>query len=244
MDLENKSALVTGASRGIGRVIATTLAAQGAAVAVHYGTNEDLAEGVVEEITAAGGRAFAVRADLRRPQEVRDLFATVLAKWGRLDVLVNNAGLAEHGTIGAYDEDRFDAMLAVNVKAPFLAMQQAALHLADGGRIVNVSSAITQSAMAERGVYGAVKAALEQLGFALSKELGSRGVTVNNVLPGPTETEEFDDAMRAGYAFLVDRTPLGRFGQPGDIADLVSFLASDRARWVTGQSIVASGGLI
>ncbi|NUT98636.1 MAG: SDR family oxidoreductase [Saccharothrix sp.] len=244
MILKHKHALVTGASRGIGRVIAGTLAAEGARVAVHYGTNEALAHEVVAEITAAGGSAFAVAADLRRPDEVHGLFDAVLTEFGRLDVLVNNAGLAHHGAIGSYDEQAFADMVAVNVTAPFLAMRLAARHLSDGGRVVNLSSALTRSALADHGVYAATKAAVEQLGFALSKELGARGITVNNVLPGPTETEEFTDELRGRLAPVVAQTPLGRFGQTRDIADVVAFLASDRARWVTGQSVVASGGLI
>ncbi|MEJ2858410.1 MULTISPECIES: SDR family oxidoreductase [unclassified Saccharothrix] len=244
MILKHKHALVTGASRGIGRVIAGTLAAEGARVAVHYGTNERLAHEVVEEITAAGGSAFAVGADLRRPEEVHGLFDAVLAEFGRLDVLVNNAGLAHHGPIGSYDERVFADMVAVNVTAPFLAMRLAARHLSDGGRIITLSSALTRSALADHGVYAATKAAAEQLGFALSKELGARGITVNNVLPGPTETDEFTDDLRAQLAPVVGQTPLGRFGQARDIADVVAFLASDRARWVTGQSVVASGGLV
>jgi NAD(P)-dependent dehydrogenase (short-subunit alcohol dehydrogenase family) len=247
-DLTGRTALVTGASRGIGRAIAERLAADGALVAVHYGSNETAARETVDAIEKAGGQAFAVRADLSETAELDALFAGLQdALAGRpLDVLVNNAAVTSYtATIeGATPED-FDRLFAVNVRAPLFLIQRALPLIPDGGRIVNVSSGVTWFARPEV-VYGMTKGALNVLTRSLAQTQGPRGITVNTVSPGITETEmnawlteSPEDARR-----VAAMTALGRHGQPADIADAVAFFASDDGRWVTGQTLEVNGGLL
>jgi 3-oxoacyl-[acyl-carrier protein] reductase len=247
-DLTGRTALVTGASRGIGRAIAERLAADGALVAVHYGSNETAARETVDVIEKAGGQAFAVRADLSETAELDALFAGLQdALAGRpLDVLVNNAAVTSYtATIeGATPED-FDRLFAVNVRAPLFLIQRALPLIPDGGRIVNVSSGVTWFARPEV-VYAMTKGALNVLTRSLAQTQGPRGITVNTVSPGITETEmnawlteSPEDARR-----VAAMTALGRHGQPADIADAVAFFASDDGRWVTGQTLEVNGGLL
>src|SRR4051794_34309372 len=243
--LGGKVALVTGASRGIGRAIAQRLARDGAAVAVNYAGNAEAARRVVSEVEALGGRAIAVRADVAVVADVGRLFDEAIGQFGRLDILVNNAGIILYKPLAEVTEEEFDRLFAVNVKGTFFACQQAARRLADGGRIVNFSSSTTALMLPTYSAYVATKGAVEQLSHVLAKELGPKGITVNVVSPGPTDTELFgrgkseDDKRR--FAQLA---ALGRLGTPEDIADVVAFLASDEARWVTGQNLRANGGLI
>jgi NAD(P)-dependent dehydrogenase (short-subunit alcohol dehydrogenase family) len=247
-DLTGRTALVTGASRGIGRAIAERLAADGALVAVHYGSNETAAKETVAAIEQAGGRAFTVRADLAETAELDALFTGVqegLA--GRpLDILVNNAAYIDYSaTIEGATPESFDRLFAVNVRAPLFVIQRALPLMSDGGRIVNVSSGVTWFAIPEV-VYGMSKGAVNVLTRSLAKTQGPRGITVNTVSPGITETDmngwltESADAARA----VADITALGRHGQPADIADAVAFFASDDGRWVTGQTLEVNGGLL
>jgi 3-oxoacyl-[acyl-carrier protein] reductase len=247
-DLTGRTALVTGASRGIGRAIAERLAADGALVAVHYGSNETAARETVDAIEKAGGQAFAVRADLSETAELDALFAGLQdALAGRpLDVLVNNAAVTSYtATIeGATPED-FDRLFAVNVRAPLFLIQRALPLIPDGGRIVNVSSGVTWFARPEV-VYAMTKGALNVLTRSLAQTQGPQGITVNTVSPGITETEmnawlteSPEDARR-----VAAMTALGRHGQPADIADAVAFFASDDGRWVTGQTLEVNGGLL
>jgi len=241
--LAGKIALVTGASRGIGRAIATRLAADGALVAVHYATNKAAAEATVAAILAAGGAAFAIAADLAEREGPERLLAAcdvALYRRGsesRLHILVNNAGIGSHSPIATADEAEFDRLVAVVI-------QKALPRLADGGRIVNVTSTAARIGYAETPIYTAAKAALEALTLSVARSLGPRGITVNAVAPGATDTDMnalARDPVSARQ--IAAETILGRVGRPEDIAEVVAFLASEPARWITGQVIEASGGL-
>lgn len=247
MQLDGKVALVTGASRGIGRAIAVRLGRAGAGVVVNYSGNAEAAAEAVAAVEAAGGSAVAVRADIGRVAEVERLFDEAFRHFGKLDILVNNAGTIFNKLLADVTEEEFDRIFAVNVKGSFFACQQAARRLADGGRIINLSSSTTA-----RGVslptyssYRATKGAVEQFSFVLANELGPKGITVNVVSPGPTDTELFSqgktEEVKQRFAQMA---ALNRLGQPEDIADVVAFLASDEARWITGQNIRANGGLV
>ncbi len=247
--LHGKVALVTGASRGIGRAIALQLGAQGALVVVHYHRAADAAHAVVAQIEAAGGQALAVAADLAQAGAAQQLFsaldAALLARCGdvRFDILINNAGIGTRAPIEAVSEADFEHMLQVNLKAPFFIIQQALSRLRDGGRIINVSSMGTRVAFPAMAAYAPCKAGLEALTVLLAAQLGPRGITVNAVLPGATATD-MNPAARVpeSAAVLAQTIALRRVGQPEDIAEVVAFLASDAARWVTAQRIEASGG--
>jgi 3-oxoacyl-[acyl-carrier protein] reductase len=241
--LAGRTALVTGASRGIGRAVALRLAAAGASVAVNYVRDGAAAADVVAAVRAGGGHAVAVRADLGVADDVERLFDEALAALGGLDILVNNAGLTRYAATADVTEVDIDRLLAVNVKGPLLAMRRAARCLRDGGRVVNISTGYTRNPQPGVGLYTASKAALEQLGLSLAKELGSRGITVNAVLPGLVDTDGVTAGDRGRIAQVVAMTPLGRVGEPDDIADVVVFLAGDAARWITGQTLAATGGL-
>ncbi|MFI1799643.1 glucose 1-dehydrogenase [Streptomyces sp. NPDC020379] len=242
-DLSGKRALVTAASRGIGRGIALRLAAAGARVAVNYRENAEAAQEVVDEIVRGGGDAFAVRAEIGGRAEAERLFARVLEEFGGLDILVNNAGVQGMGPVAEVTEEFLDRAVDVNVKGTFHAFQQAARHLADGGRIISVSTAFTRSLTPGAGVYAATKGAVEQLTRTLSQELAGRRITVNAVLPGIVETDA-TAPLRERFAAIAEATPLGRIGQPEDVAGIVAFLAGEDARWITGQSIAAAGGRV
>src|SRR3954447_24983804 len=243
--LDGKVALVTGASRGIGRAIALRLARDGAEVVVNYAGNAEAARAVVAEGDSLGGRAVAVRADVGVVADVERLFDEAIGQFGRLDILVNNAGVILYKPLAEVSEEEFDRLFAVNVKGTFFACQQAARRLADGGRIVNFSSSTTALMLPTYSAYVATKGAVEQLSHVLAKELGPKGITVNVVSPGPTNTELFGqgktDEEKRRYAQMA---ALGRLGTPEDIADVVAFLAGEEARWVTGQNLRANGGLI
>ncbi|MGY1942774.1 SDR family NAD(P)-dependent oxidoreductase [Nocardia asiatica] len=242
-----KTALVTGASRGIGRAIAERLAADGVEVAVHYGTNEEAAQETVAAIRRAGGRAFPVRAELGVEGDIDQLFGELAAGLGDrpLDILVNNAAIiAYDATVEQATTEQFDRLFAVNVRAPLFIVQRALPLLRDGGRIVNISSGVTWFATPEV-VYGMTKGALNVLSRSLANTLGPRGITVNTVSPGITDTDmnswlHTNDGAVAGVAGM---TALERVGSGADIADAVAFFASDDGRWVTGQTLEVNGGL-
>jgi len=241
--LNRKVAVVTGGSRGIGRAIAVALAAEGARVVVNYVADKPAAQQVVVDIQTRGGQASVIKADVSVAEEARALFAEAESLYGPVDILVNNAGLARYAPIGEYDEKDFDRLFDVNVKGTFLTCREAANRLASGGTIINITSTVTRVMLPRYGVYAATKAAVEQLTRALAKELGERQITVNAVAPGPTDTALFRHGKSdAQIAAMGDAAALQRLGLPEDIADVVVFLATPAARWISGQSLPVNGG--
>lgn len=241
--LKGKVALVTGASRGIGRAIAERLGLDGANVALTYAGNRDLAQAAVATIQSYGVQAIAIQSDISNIEDTRNLFTQVLNTFGRVDIAVNNVGVSVYKLTVDMTESDFERVFNTNAKGTFFALQAAAKHLGDGGRIISLSSGATKQSIPMGGLYAASKAAIEQFSLALSKELGHRGITVNLVSPGVTKTDGLimpADALDR----LVRSTPLNRLGQPTDIADVVSFLSSDDARWVNGQIIQVNGGIL
>ncbi|QLY32564.1 SDR family oxidoreductase [Nocardia huaxiensis] len=246
--LTGKTALVTGSGRGIGRAIAERLGRDGARVGVHYNGNAAAAKETVAAIEANGGEAFAIQAPLGVPGDAEALWAAFDAHADGLDILVNNAGTdGIREPIGGTDEESFDRVFAVNTKAPFFVTKLGLDRLRDGGRIVNVSTGLTRGAyMPELIAYTMTKSAIDALTSILAKQLGARGITVNAVAPGAIDTDMNASWLRTeqGAAATAALSPLNRVGQPADVADIVGFLASDDSRWVTGQWIDATGGVL
>jgi len=246
--LEGKVALVTGAARGIGAAIAERLAVDGASVAINYETSKDDAEALAERIRGNGGNAKAIHADIGNPSQAKAFVDAAVKEFGRLDILVNSAGKFHIGPIATVDEADVRSQFAVNVDGPIFATQAAASHFStEGGRVINASSIAATHPLPGLSVYSATKAALDALTRVWAAELGPRGVTVNAVAPGLVDTAMLRAATaRMGEEAvkgMVARTPLGRLGTTSDVADVVAFLASPDARWVTGQVVEASGGI-
>ncbi|MDT0447371.1 SDR family NAD(P)-dependent oxidoreductase [Streptomyces johnsoniae] len=249
--LTGKTALVTGASRGIGRAIAERFGREGARVAVHYGRDEAAAETTVKAIESAGGSAFPLRAELGAPGDAEALWEAFDERADGLDILVNNAAIngPRRGVAGT-DRAEFEQVFAVNVTAVFFIVQHGVGRLRDGGRVINISTGLTRRAadMTEVLAYTMSKGALDQLTVGLAKELGPRGITVNGVAPGVVETDMNADWLRDGdeetRRAVAAMSPLGRIADGSDIADAAAFLASDDARWVTGDWLNASGGAV
>lgn len=249
--LEGKIALVTGASRGIGRAIAERLAADGALVAVHYGRNKSAADDVVANVAAKGGKAFAVGADLAAKDGVKTLYAAfdneLTARTGSntFDVLVNNAGIAPFATFEDTTETVLDEIYTVNVRSPFFITQEGATRLRDGGRIVFISSGVVRTPFPDVAAYSALKAPIDNLTKTLAVVLGPRSITVNTISPGAIATDMGSFLQDPAMAEAVKgKQALKRIGQAQDIADVVAFATSADARWVTGQVIEASGGTV
>lgn len=219
-DLNNKVAIITGSSRGIGRAIATRLANDGAAVVINYSHSADKADAAVQEIEQAGGKAVAIQADVSQVADLEGLFQDTLDKLGKVDILINCAGVVVYKPIVEVTEEDFDKIMAVNVKGTYFACQQAAKHMADGGRIINISSTTTALMLPTYSAYVATKGAVEQISRVLCKEVGDRGITVNIVSPGPTDTPLFRKGKtESQIAKFGDMAALGRIGEVEDIAD-------------------------
>jgi len=242
--LENRVAVVTGASRGIGAAIARRLATDGAQVVVNYHRGAEAAAQVVREIEAAGGRAFPVQADMADLEQIRSLFAATMARCGRLDILVNNAGIARFRPLEEIDAADYERQFAVNVRGVLFATQEAARHIGEeGGRIINISSGAATAAPPGTSVYSATKAAVETLTRVHAAELGPRRITVNAISPGLIQTDMLETVIPAeALPAMIASTPLRRLGTPEEIADAVAFLASEEARFITGQVLAVSGG--
>ena len=244
--LNGKVAVVTGASKGIGAGIAKALAAEGAAVVVNYSSSKDGADAVVDAITSAGGKAVAVQGDVSKETDAKGLVDAAVNEFGQLDVLVNNSGVYAFSAIEDVSEDEYRRQFDVNVLGPLLTTKAAVPHLKDGASVINISSNITSVLVPQSAIYSGTKGALDAVTGVLAKELAPRGIRVNAILPGYTETEGTGAAGISGSDFvdqIVAQTPLARAGTPDDIAKVAVFLASDEAGWLTGETINASGGL-
>jgi len=240
-----KVAVVTGASRGIGREIAELLADQGAKVVVNYTSSPGKAEEVVAGIKEKGGDAVAVQADVSKVADVEKLFRQTLDVYGRVDILVNNAGVMTTKLLADITEEDFDRQFAVNVKGTFFAIQQAVKHMGPGGRIINFSTSVAGQMFPTYSVYAATKGAVEQITRQLAKELGPKGITINAVAPGPVNTELFTAGKTPEQIKSVgSMNAFGRLAEPEDISGVVLFLAGPESQWVTGQTIRVNGGFI
>ena len=243
--LKGKTAIVTGSSRGIGAAIAQQLASEGANVIVNYANRGKDADEVVARITAAGGNAFAVKADVGMAEGAAVIFDAAEARYGMPDILINNAGAILYKPLAAVSEEEFDNLFKVNVKGTFLTCKLAATRLRDKGSIVNLSSSTTALMLPTYGIYVATKGAVEQMSHVFAKEMGSRRIRVNVVSPGPTDTELFNEGKtEEDRTRMASMAALGRLGTPEDIANVVTWLVTDEAAWVTGQNVRANGGLI
>jgi len=244
--LKGKVAVVTGASKGIGAAIAKSLAAEGASVVVNYASSKAGADVVVDAITKAGGKAVAVGGDVSKAADAQKIIDTAVKDFGRLDILVNNSGVYEFQPIETITEDHYHKIFNVNVLGVLLTTQAAVKHLPEGSSIINIGSAVTEIYPPASAVYTGTKGAVDAITGVLANELGPRKIRVNSLNPGMVETEGVHAAGFIGTDFekgLVAKTPLGRIGQVDDIASVAVFLASDDSKWLTGESIVASGGV-
>jgi 3-oxoacyl-[acyl-carrier protein] reductase len=246
LSLKERVALVTGGSRGIGRAIASSLAAAGATVVVNYKGNAAAADQVVRDIGAEDGQALAIQADISQSQEVEHMFKAVLERYGRLDILVNNAGITRDTLLLRMKEDDFDAVLDTNLRGVFLCTKAALRPMtkARGGRIINITSVVGLMGNAGQSNYAAAKAGIIGFTKSTAREMASRGITVNAVAPGYIETELTGLLSEQIRAAILENIPLGRLGAPQDVASLVCFLASEAAGYITGQTITVDGGMV
>ncbi|SHM55874.1 3-oxoacyl-[acyl-carrier protein] reductase [Chitinophaga jiangningensis] len=243
-NLSEKVILVTGASKGIGAEVAKKLAVAGARVIVNYAGSKSDADAVVAEITANGGDAISLQADVRNPAEVKALFDQAIAHYGRIDVLINNAGIMITKTIAETTDDEFDRTFDINVKGVFNTLREAATKLADNGTVLNISTSVNRLMIPGYGNYVASKSAVEQLTRIFSREVGHRGINVNSLSPGPTATALFlDGKSQETIARLAALNPFNRIAETDDIANVVLFLVSDDAKWINAQNIGANGGM-
>jgi 3-oxoacyl-[acyl-carrier protein] reductase len=244
--LSGKVAVVTGASKGIGAAIAKALAAEGASVVVNYASSKAGADAVVEEITAAGGKAVAKGGDVTKAAEAKGLIDAAIANYGKLDILVNNSGVYEFAPIEDFTEEQFHRLFNVNVLGLLLITQAAIKHLGEGSSIINISSGVSRITPPNSAVYTGTKGAVDAITGVFSREFGQKKIRVNSINPGIVETEGVHTAGFLGSDFekqAVQQTPLGRIGQPTDIASVAVFLASDDSAWLTGEQLLTTGGL-
>lgn len=242
--LQKKVVLVTGASRGIGANIAKAVAAAGAQVIVNYAGNKAAADQVVEAIHSNGGEAIALQADVSKANEVKALFDAGIARFGRIDVLINNAGVLIYKLIKETTDEDFTRQLDINVKGVFNTLREAATRLADNGTVINISTSVNRLIMPTYGPYVATKSAVEQLTRVFAKEVGSRGINVNSVSPGPTNTELFmNGKSEEALTRLASLSAFNRIGEPDDIAKVIVFLAGDDAKWISAQNIGVNGAM-
>ncbi len=243
-NLSNKVVLVTGASRGIGAEIALEFAQAGAKLVVNYVGNELAAENVVKEIINLGSEAIAIQADMSKKNEVKRLFDQSIEHFGKLDVLVNNAGVMLNAFVKDLSDEQFEKQVDINFKGIYYSLQEAAVKLENNGSIVNLSSSVTRTIFPSYGVYSATKAAVEQLSKVFAKEIGPKNINVNCVLPGPTATDLFIDGKTEDQINqIASMNAYKRLGNPSDIAKVVVFLATEEAKWISGQSLGANGGM-
>jgi 3-oxoacyl-[acyl-carrier protein] reductase len=244
--LTGKVAVVTGASKGIGAAIARALAAESASVVVNYASSRSGAEAVVADIVKQGGKAIAVAGDVAKAADAAGIIEAAIRTYGHLDILVNNSGVYEFAPLQDFTEEQFHRQFNTNVLGLLLTTQAAVKHLSEGASIINISSAVTRLTPAASAVYSGTKGAVDAITGVLAKELGARRIRVNAINPGIVETEGTVSAGFIGSDFekaLIAQTPLGRSGRPDDIADIAVFLASGDSRWLTGEQLIASGGV-
>jgi 3-oxoacyl-[acyl-carrier protein] reductase len=244
--LTGKVAVVTGASKGIGAGIATALAAEGASLVVNYASSKAGADKVVDAITAAGGKAVAVAGDVSKAAEAKGIIDAAIKNYGRLDILVNNSGVYEFGAIEAVTEENFHKIFNINVLGAILVTQAAVKHLSEGGSIINIGSGVSRLTPANSAVYTGSKGALDAITGVLARELGPRKIRVNTINPGVVDTEGTQAGGFIGSEFekqLIAQAPLGRTGKVSDIAPIAVFLASDESGWLTGEQLLATGGI-
>lgn len=242
--LDGKVALITGSSGAIGRAVAIKPASQGAVIAAHYGSNVKAVDETARLVAAAGSEARAFKADIAITAEIRAMFEALDDAYGRLDILINNAGIGIQKNISEISEGDFDRTFAVNTKGYLFCIQEAGKRIGEGGRIVNISSVLAKLSRPGTALYAATRASASVFARIAAQEFGTRGITVNSISPGPVEPGMFQDATETMRQRARALSPFNRVGAPEDIADIVAFLVSDQARWITGQDIVAAGGAV
>ncbi len=242
--LAGKVALITGAGRGIGKVVAERLARDGAAIVANYAASAVGAEQVVSEIVANGGKAFAIKADITSFDDVKAMFAEIDRQFGRIDIVINCAGVSAGGALADVDEAQIDWLIGVNVKGPLFVASEASKRMGEGGRIINFASVMAEYPMAGTGIYTACKMAVKGMTESWAKELGKRGITVNTVTPGPTSPGMMDNCPPGYLEHFQQKSPFGRIGTAGEVAEVVAFLVSPAASWVSGTHILAHGAAI
>jgi len=243
-DLKNKTAIITGSSRGLGKKTAIELAKSGANLVINYHSNEEEARATVDEILSNGGNAIAVKADVSKNEEVNHLFERTLEHFGKIDILVNNAGIMMTKFLKDFSEEDFEKQFSINVKSVFLMMKKASETIEPNGRIINISSSTSRLMLPTYAIYSATKSAVEQMSRVFAKEIGSKGITVNSVLPGPIHTELFlEGKSEEMIKRIAGLSAFNRIGEVEDIVPVILFLCSEESQWITGQSIGINGGM-
>ncbi len=243
--IDSKVAIVTGASKGIGKQVVIQLGRLGITTVINYNSNEKEAQEIVDEIIFDGGKALALQADISKINALEKLFEQTIKIYGKVNILINNAGLMINHPIANVSEEEFDRQIAVNVKGTFFACQQAMKHMENNGRIINFSTSVTSAMFPAYSVYAASKGAVEQITRQLAKEFGEKGITINAIAPGPVKTELFMKGKTEQQIEMLSKmNSFGRLGESEDIADVIELLVSEKAHWITGQTIKVNGGFI